>query len=677
MFPVRTGLVQAFLRHRLPGRLLQGFPGQRRPGQQIGGTCQTGLPVRGHHGKVVASVGDDEVRVCGGGDILPVLRACHSLEGSLTKGPIPQYQAGGLLVLLHPLQGDGQVLLHIRQGVGALVLGEDPVPGLHGEGGGAVVAGLQGQGQGQGVVPAQLLLVRRQGIAGLGRRQGDSELGAGLDGDGFRRGGKVVLVSGSAELIGPGCQALHSHAFFPGGNRHGDPLPPGAFWTVLQSGRVGIGDLSVLFPADGFVFCFHKGRPGPHVLFHQHIQDKGCGRIVAILIHSDRQLIFPCVFGGRGGPAVTECAGGACLKVFPFGCGDIVAIEVTQGIVSVPHSSRCLVNGQVEGGRGLHIVLGGPGFGGDLRGAAFQDGHCAVCAHRGNGGVTAGVGDLAVPDRVRQGVDEGAVPIGLGDGSLGKGQGLGNGADGDGEVRNRTQGVVILVLAGQGSRVGNRLVLAGLRRCDGSSTYLCPQVISLCLLVEGHGSLGDRHGGLVRRIVPVLGGEAAGDIHDSGGNGHGKGLALQDIAAAVHHRKEPVCPHRELGIQGPGLAGAHRCAAVLRPQLVPLYGDTGLDLLGLGPHPQAEDHIAAAVHLPHVILGGDLFLIGVGAQLADDLYTGKGGGGHTDVAQILLVIIVSIILIRLHLVWIGLIRCILEHLPGSQHVLEVVKGHVP
>ena len=232
-----------------------------------------------------------------------------------------------------------------------------------------------------------------------------------------------------------------------------------------------------------------------------------------------------------------------------------------------------------------------------------------------------------------QGVGKGAVPIGLGDGSLGKGQGLGNGADGDGEVRNRTQGVVILVLAGQGSRVGNRLVLAGIRRCDGSSTYLCPQVISLCLLVEGHGSLGDRHGGLVRPIVPVLGGEAAGDIHDSGGNGHGKGLALQDIAAAVHHRKEPVCPHRELGVQGAGQVGAHQCAAVLRPQLVPLYGDTGLDLLGLEPHPQAEDHIAAAVHLPHVILGGDLFLIGVGTQLAIDGSPGHGYVRNRHIGQ--------------------------------------------
>ena len=537
--------------------------------------------------------------------------------------------------------------------------------------------GIQLEGQHHVIVPVQLGLIRRQGVAGLSGRQGDFQLPAGLDGDGFRRGGKVVLVSGSAELIGPGCQALHSHAFFPGGNRHGDPIPPGAFWTVLQSGRVGIGNLSILFPVDGFVFRFHEGRSDPHVLFHQHIQDKGCGRIVAILIHSDRQLIFPCVFGGRGGPAVTECAGGACLKVFPFGCGDIVAIEVTQGIVSVPHSSRCLGNGQVEGGGGLRIVLGRRGCGSDPGFTRPADGHCAVCAHRGNGGVTAGIGDLAVPDRVRQGVDEGAVPVSLGDGSLGKGQGLGNGADGDGEVRNRTQDVVILVLAGQGSRVGNRLVLAGLRRCDGSSTYLCPQVISLCLLVEGHGSLGDRHGGLVRRIVPVLGGEAAGDIHDSGGNGHGKGLALQNIAAAVHHRKEPVCSHRELAVQGAGQAGAHRCAAVLRPQLVPLHGDTGLDLLGLGPHPQAEDHIAAAVHLPHVILGGDRFLIGVGAQLADDLYTGKGGGGHVDLVQFLLVIKCPVIGSLLHFIWIGLILFFLKHLPGNQHFLEVGKGHVP
>ena len=85
---------------------------------------------------------------------------------------------------------------------------------------------------------------------------------------------------------------------------------------------------------------------------------------------------------------------------------------------------------------------------------------------------------------------------------------------------------------------------------------------------------------------------------------------------------------------------------------------------------------AEVLFLPAVNRGETSGMLGI-PKLADDLYTGKGGGGHTDVAQILLVIIVSIILIHLHLVWIGVILCIPERFPGSQHVLEVGKGHVP
>ena len=542
--------------------------------------------------------------------------------------------------------------------------------------------GIQFEDQHHILVPVQLGLICRQGVALRILRQGDFQLPAGLDGDLLRSGGKVVLRSCQADFIDSRVKRMKGLTM---GCRYRSKGLLALLPDFISRCGGQQGHAAVALAGDGFVD--HRNVGGLLGLLNRDWQAQiGCGVVGALCqnhiqgVGSGKCRVLTRIQHGTGFcyPIVVESTvrviGG---EVLGLGGGNRFAVGKLGGIVLVFQSARRLVNGQVEGGGRLHIVLGRRGCGSDPGFTRPADGHCAVCAHRGNGGVTAGIGDLAVPGGMVQGVDEGAVPVSLGDGSLGKGQGLGNGADGDGELRNRTQGVVILVLAGQGSRVGNRLVLAGIRRCDGSSIHLCPQVISLCLLVEGHGSLGDRHGGLVRPIVPVLGGEAAGDIHDSGGNGHGKGLALQDIAAAVHHRKEPVCPHRELAVQGAGQAGAHRCAAVLRPQLVPLYGDTGLDLLGLGPHPQAEDHIAAAVHLPHVILGGDLFLIGVGTQLADDLYTGKGGGGHTDVAQILLVIIVSIILIRLHLVWIGLIRCILEHLPGSQHVLEVVKGHVP
>ena len=56
------------------------------------------------------------------------------------------------------------------------------------------------------LVPAQLGLACRQGVAGLGRRQGDGELGACLDGDGLRRGGVVVLGLFHPDLIGSGGQ---------------------------------------------------------------------------------------------------------------------------------------------------------------------------------------------------------------------------------------------------------------------------------------------------------------------------------------------------------------------------------------------------------------------------------------------------------------------------------------
>ena len=62
--------------------------------------------------------------------------------------------------------------------------------------------GIQLETQLHILVPAQLGLACRQGVAGLGRRQGDSELGAGLDGDLLSSGGPVVLRLCQTDFIG-------------------------------------------------------------------------------------------------------------------------------------------------------------------------------------------------------------------------------------------------------------------------------------------------------------------------------------------------------------------------------------------------------------------------------------------------------------------------------------------
>ena len=111
--------------------------------------------------------------------------------------------------------------------------------------------GIQLEGQRHILVPVQLGLACRQGVAGLGRRQGEGELGAGPDGHGLDARSLIILGLFHPDLIGSGGQGQFGTSPFTSRER----LPR---FPHFVCGNLGFqGHIAVILAGNRFVVSLH------------------------------------------------------------------------------------------------------------------------------------------------------------------------------------------------------------------------------------------------------------------------------------------------------------------------------------------------------------------------------------------------------------------------------------